>query len=173
MDSQEKLRTQIMESAGNVYYTYSAHWNIANCLQGCYSFMKIIQMILTAITTVGLIAEISQNTNWLKICSAGALFLNLYMLNFNIPDKIKAHTSAANDLWEVREGYKSLLVDFNDMSLEAIRAKRDKLTESVSMINKKYPGTDNKSFKKAQSDISKYTYSDGEAAKLLHMDSKL
>ena len=93
------------------------------------------------------------------------------MLNFKLPDNIKSHTDAANDLWGVREAYKALLTDFDDLEPEQIRAKRDELTERVSQINKMYPGTDDKSFKQAQADIEKYQFADGEAARLLHIDN--
>ena len=52
---------------------------------------------------------------------------------------------------------------------EEIRSRRDRLTRAVSRINKAYPGTDEESFRKAQKDIGKYIFEDGEAEKLLHM----
>ena len=176
MNSKENLRNLIKESTANIYYTYSAHWHIVSHLK-CYQFLiKLTQIVLTAVTTVGLIKTLSTEIYWLTwlniFCSAVSLSLNLYVLNFNLPDNIKAHTDAANELWKVRELYRALLVDFDDMSPEDIRERRNQLTESVSLINKKYPGTDNKSFKQAQSDMSKYTYSKGEIAKLLHIDNK-
>ncbi len=42
------------------------------------------------------------------------------------------------------------------------------MISAVSKINKEYPGTDEKSFSKAQTDICKYEFSEGEAAKILH-----
>ena len=68
--------------------------------------------------------------------SAIALGLNLYSINFNLPTEIKSHTDAANDLWDVREDYKSLLCDFEELSNEEIRIKRDYITQKVSQINK-------------------------------------
>ena len=72
------------------------------------------------------------------------------MLNFNVSDDIKKHTDAANELWDVREAYKSLLVDFDALTDEEIRSKRDTLIAEISRINKAYPGTDEKSFAKVQ-----------------------
>jgi hypothetical protein len=95
------------------------------------------------------------------LTSAIALGINLYMLNFNLPDNIKQHIDAANALWEVRERYKSLIVDFDDIDILEARNRRDKLIQIVSEINKKYPGTDEKSFKRAQADIGKYEFNDG------------
>ena len=43
------------------------------------------------------------------------------------------------------------------------------LIMSVSKVNREYPGTDEKSFKKAQKNIKDYMYNEGEAAKILNM----
>ena len=175
MNSKEKLRQQITDSAGNIPYTFSAHWIIVHRLKKRYTVIKIIQICLTAVSTGGFLASIIAGIPWLSwvggLTSAVALGLNLYMLNFNLPDNIKSHTDAANELWDVREAYKSLLIDLDDLELDQIRENRDALTERVSQINKKYPGTDGKSFKQAQADIGKYQFEDGEAARLLHMDN--
>lgn len=56
-------------------------------------------------------------------------------------------------------------------SIDAIRKQRDKLTERVSHVNKKYPGTDSKSYKatlKALQVEEEQTFNEGEAERLLH-----
>ena len=169
------LRDQIMEAAGNVQYTFIAHWNIVNRLKKQYWIIKIAQIVLTALAAGGfmtsLISGISQ-LSWLGgLTSAIALGVNLYMLNFNLPDNIKQHTDAANALWEVRERYKSLLVDFDSIDIDVVRERRDNLIQVVSEINKGYPGTDEKSFTKAQKDIVRYEFNDGEAAKVINFKS--
>lgn len=167
MDSKEKLNKQISEAAWNVFYTYIAHWNIVERLKNQQSVIKVLEIVLLALTTAGIIATLSRGISWLSwlsgLCSAGALFLNLYSLHFNLPDKIKAHTDAANELWDVREDYKSLLVDFNDLAIDDIRKMRNDLTNRTSHINKKYPGTDEKSFEKAKENKARYIFEKGEA----------
>jgi len=176
MDSKEKLRNQISDSAGNVLYTFSAHWNIVNRLKAQYKGIKITQIVLTALSTGGFLSSVIAGIPWLSwiggLTSAIALGLNLYMLNFNVAEDIKKHTDAANELWDVREAFKSLDVDFDDLSVEEIRKKRDELNKKIGEVNKKYPGTDEKSFMKAQEGISKYQFKEGESAKLLNMDRK-
>lgn len=166
-----KLKNQIADAAGNVQYTYIAHWNIVNRLKGHYQVIKIIQIVLTALSTGGFLASILSGIPQLSwgggLTSAVALALNLYTLNFNLPEKIKQHTDAANELWEVREKYKSLLVDYETIDEADIRFRRDSLMMAVSRINKEYPGTDEKSFTKAQADIGNYEFTDGEAARVL------
>ena len=168
MDNKEKLRNQISDSAGNVLYTFSAHWNIVNRLKKIYFWIKVIQIALTALSTAGLIATISQGVTWLSwlsgFCSAGALFLNLYMLNFNPADDIKKHADAANELWDVRESFKSLDVDFDDLDVAEIRERRDELNIKLGEIYKKYPGTDDRAFKKTQKRIKDYQFEEGESA---------
>lgn len=168
----KKLRNQITDAAGNILYTFSAHWNIINRLKKQYKEIKIMQIILTALSTGGFLASLIAGIPWLSwiggLTSAIALGLNLYMLNFNVQEDIRKHTEAANELWDIREAYKSLLVDFDGLSDESIRNKRDELTASVGKVNKAYPGTDEKSFAKAQAEIAKYTFDEGEAEKLLN-----
>ena len=98
--------------------------------------------------------------------------MNLYSLHSNLPDRIKQHTDAANDLWIIRESYISLITDFYTLSSEDIRKQRDILTEKVGNINKNYPGTDKESYeeaKKALKEQDEQTFNEGEAEKILNI----
>ncbi len=169
----KKLMSQVSDAAGNVLYTYVAHWTIVNRLKTRQTGIKITQIVLTALSTGGFLASVIAGIPWLSwvggFTSATALGLNLYSLNFNLPSDIKNHTDAANELWDVREAYKAILTDYDDMTNEEIRSRRDELTQTVSRINKKYPGTDKKSFAEAQKSIDDYIFEDGESAKDLNV----
>ena len=169
----KKLMRQISDAAGNVLYTYAAHWNIVNRLKSRQSGIKITQIILTALSTGGFLASVIAGIPWLSwvggFTSATALGLNLYSLNFNLPSDIKNHTDAANELWDVREAYKAIITDYEDLTNEEIRSKRDDLTQAVSRINKKYPGTDKRSFAEAQKSIGNYMFEEGESARDLNV----
>ena len=172
--TRKKLMSQISDSAGNVLYTYSAHWAIVNRLKSRQTGIKITQIVLTALSTGGFLASIFAGIPWLSwvggLTSATALGLNLYSLNFNLPTDIKSHTDAANELWDAKEAYRSLLCDYEELTNDQIRAKRDEITQRVSQINKKYPGTDDKAFAKAQKDIKKYMFEEGESARALNVE---
>ena len=174
MDSRQMLRNQISDSAGNVLYTYSAHWKIVGRLKKQYFWIKIVQIMLTAISAGGFLATVLSGIpelSWIcGLASVIALFLNLYMLNFNPAEDIKKHRDAANELWAVREAFKSLVVDFDDLSIDVIREKRDLLNQKLKEIYDRYPGTDEKGFKKAQLEISKYKFDEGESQKLLNIN---
>lgn len=168
----EEIQNQITKAFGNILYTYSAHWNIVNRLKKRYARIKIIQIVLTASSTCGFLASLISGIpclSWIGgLTSAIALGLNLYMLNFNVSDDIKKHTDAANELWDVREAYKSLIVDFDVLPYEVIVERRDRLIDETGRINKAYPGTDEKAFSKAQQKIGKYIFNEDEADKLLN-----
>lgn len=173
-NSRRKLLSQISDSAGNVLYTYSAHWAMVNRLRSRQTGIKITQIILTALSTGGFLASIIAGIPWLSwvggFTSATALGLNLYSLNFNLPSDIKSHTDAANELWDAKEAYRSLFCDFDELTNDEIRIRRDEITNKVSLINKKYPGTDDKAFTKAQKDIKNYMFEKGESAKDLNIE---
>ena len=77
------------------------------------------------------------------------------------------YNAGVSDDESVREAYKALLVDFDALTDEEIRTKRDTLIAEIGRINKAYPGTDEKSFAKAQKEIGKYTFEDGESERLV------
>ena len=70
----------------------------------------------------------------------------------------------------MREAYKTLATDYEEMTNEELRVKRDELTQAVSRINKKYPGTDDEAFAKAQKNIKKYLFDKGESARVLNIE---
>ena len=98
-----------------------------------------------------------------------------YTKDFNLDIEAKKHKDAADSLWRVRENYKSLIGDFEALSDEEIRSKRDALIEMVADVNEKYPGTDDKSFEKARKDLKedeKQTFHPGEAERFLPPDQQ-
>lgn len=167
------MNQQISDAAGNVFYTYQAHWKIVNRLNRRFRGVKIFQIVLTALSTGGFLASLVSGIpglSWIGGATAAvSLGLNLYTLSFNISKDIKDHTDAANALWNVRENYKSLLVDFDLMETEVIIKRRDELQAQVNEINQSYPGTDAKSFKEVKRGINDYEFEDGESEKLLHL----
>ena len=171
-----ELRQKLIESAAKVVYTYTAHWEMVDYLEKKNRYIKIAQIVFTGIASCGLLSTVFNNCSCLPIIGGFSAFLslsiNLYSLNFNLPDKIKQHTDAANDLWVIRESYISLITDFCTLSSEEIRNKRDKLTERVNYVNKHYPGTDAKSYEEARKSLQQQeeqTFNEGEAEKILNL----
>ena len=73
-------------------------------------------------------------------------------------------------MWDVRETYISLITDFDILNEDNIREQRDKLQDAVSKINRKYPGTDDRSYAEAQNALQneeEQTFREGEVDELL------
>ena len=70
--------------------------------------------------------------------------MNLYAKEYKMQNEVNQHRSAANELWEIRESYISLITDFEVLEVSEIRQKRDELCKRVSDINKNYPATGSK-----------------------------
>lgn len=150
----DRLRNQIKESCGKVIYTYTAHHKLADCLEKENKCVKNTQIILTALSSCGFFASIITNKatlTWVGGISAVlSLCLNLYAKEYKIQNEVSQHRNAANTLWDIRESYVSLLVDFEVLEDNEIQKRRDILCEKVSEVNNNYPATDAKSYKAAQ-----------------------
>lgn len=161
-DYHEKLYGQIRESYGKVVYTYMTHIEMANLLMKKNRCLKMIQIILSSISTVGFLADVITNQvllTWLAgISAALSLALNLYSKERNLTDEIRSNTETSNKLWIIREDYLSLLTDFPILTDEDIRRKRDLLETSVSEIYNNAPMTNGKAYALAQSDLKSKEY---------------
>lgn len=178
-DYRRKVKSQIESAFGKVVYTYTAHYKLVDRLKNEMKWIKIIQIGLTAVSTGGFLATIITNQallSWIGGSTAAlSLGLNLYVKEFNYQKDILEHEAAANDLWDVREEYVSLLTDFEIIEDDEIRCRRDELQRRVSEINKKYPGTDQKSYREAQIALQKeeeQTFNEGEVDVLLPIEMR-
>lgn len=181
MDSEKyrkELKQKLIESAAKVVYTYTAHWKMVDHFESWNWKIKIGQIVFTGIASCGLLSLLFSNYPYFPIvCSAFAfmsLCLNLYSLHSNLPNQIKQHIDAANELWLIRESYMTLITDFDVLTTEKIRAQRDYLTAQVHHVNKTYPGTSPKSYSEAQIALKQkeeQTFNAGEAEKILNLDT--
>ena len=150
----DALNVQIREASGRVVYTYTTHLKKAEQLTTKNKRIKLCQIVLSAISTGGIISSAITNEvalTWIGgSVSTILLGLNLYFKDYNLNDEIGKHRSTADDLWLVREQYVSLLTDLATLPEEAIMAKRDELQVRTSEIYKKSLPTDAKSYAAAQ-----------------------
>ena len=170
----KRLYSQLEELYGKVVYTYTAHHKMKDRLISLRNRIKIVQVCLTAISACGFLATILKNNanfSWIGgIPSVISLALTLYSKDFDFFEEINIHKAAADDLWEIREAFSSLIIDFNIYSDIEIREKRDELQCKWADINRKYPGTDKKGYKAAQKAIQveqEQTFNEGEVDKML------
>lgn len=151
------LKNQIRESYGKVVYTYTTHLKYMNILEERQKRVKMAQIIISALSSGGMISTIFYNHLLLKLISAFLstllLGINLYFKNFDLTDEIKEHSSASDKLWDIREDYISLLTDFEMLSDKEITTKRDSLKNRTYDIYCNSPKTNSKSYEKARKSL--------------------
>lgn len=154
INHKEMLKTQIKEAYGQLVYTQITHLKLMDRLNLQYSVLKWIQIALSAATTAGLIGTLITNENACivvsTIMSAILLFINLYFKNFNLKELAMSHKHTADELWIIREQYKSCLSDFDYLSDPDIMQIRDDLLQKTDRIYKSALPTDHRAYKKAQ-----------------------
>lgn len=143
------LEAQIRECFGRVVYTHKTHEKCADILLSRLSSIKLLQIVLSAITTGGLLLAILGDNQTGSIVgiifSTILLVLNAYTKDYDLGELAQKHKQAASDLWLIREQYLSLITDIaaGDSSIEKIREQRDLLLEKLHTI---YSGAPNTNF---------------------------
>lgn len=153
-DYRKKIYSQIQDEYGRLTYTYVTHNKDAGIDTVTASRFKTAQIILSAITTGGLIGIIVTNQQAVSIItailSALLLIINAFLKGRNYDEEAKKHSDVANQLWPIREQYLSLLTDFDSLDIAEIRNKRDELLNRTAEIYAKTPPTSSKAYGKAQ-----------------------
>lgn len=155
LNYKEELRIQIKEAYGRVVYTYTIHNKDILILRKKNSIIKYTQIILSAVSTGGIIGSIfSENELKYKIfasvMSTALLAINLFFKDFDLKEEINSHQMASDELWLIREQYVSLLTDLPILSEKEIIQKRDDLQIKTSEVYKTSPHTSNKGYRMAQ-----------------------
>jgi hypothetical protein len=170
------LESQIRELYGRVIWTHKTQEKCADIVLKRHTSIKVIKIVLSALTTTGILLVVFGDNSIVGICTAiisAILFgLNTYTKDYDLGEIAQKHSSTAADLWNVREGYLSLLTDFKagNLSENAARNRRDELQERLYNIYNGSPRTITKAYKKATiglKSMEEMTFSDKEIDKLL------
>jgi len=155
-DSRHVLEGQLRECYGRVIYSHKTHEKCADVLLARLSTIKLWQILLSALTTVGFITTFfgSEKVGAAigVVLSTTLLVLNAYTKNYDLGELAQKHKQAANDIWLIREQYLSILVDLamGRKSLEALQDERDRLLASLHAIYAGSPSTTYAAYKMAQ-----------------------
>lgn len=122
--------------------------------QACGKWLNIGVSALITVGAVGVIFDKSSQlfTYGTAALSTASLVLNAYFKNIDPGALAQRHREAASDIWNIREAYLSLIADTVDenISLDQLRGRRDKLQTSLHKIYHGAPHTNGKAYGKAQ-----------------------
>lgn len=173
------LESQIRECFGRVVYSTKTHEKCADLCMGRLQWIKIAQIILSAITTGGLLTallgkpEVSYAATVVSaLVSTILLVLTAYMKDVDPGQQAEKHKKTASELWDIRESYLSMLSDLHDGNLDiaATREKRDELQTRLASIYASAPRTNAKAYGIASDGLKaqeEMTFSDDEIDKFL------
>jgi len=154
--SVDKLVFQIRELYGRTTYTHKAHEKCADIYHRRLHKMKILQIVLSALTTGSLLLAIFGDGKIGTILGAALstiLFgLNLYLKDYDLGELSQKHIGIAARIWNIRESYLSLLTDLTTGKTDYYDAAklRDKYQEELSAIYQNAPRTVDEAYKQAQ-----------------------
>ncbi len=176
-NSQVKIiEDQIRECYARVVWTHKTHEKCADILNYRNSNIKLLQIILSAITTSGIFITVLGDSKEVGVITAIismlTLALSTYVKKYDLGSMAQKHSDAATSIWNIREKYFSLLTDIRAkvVSVEEIRQIRDKLQSDLHKIYKGSPRTLTKAYNeasKALKEMEEMTFSDKEIDQFL------
>lgn len=175
----EILEAQIRDCFGRVVWTHKTQEKCADILNSRGSFIKICQIVLSAITTTGIMITAFGYNKWVgiisAIVSAALLALNTFTKNYDLGQIAQKHADSAANLWNVRESYLSLLTELKAqiIDVESVLQRRDDLQIELKNIYQGAPRTINKAYavaSKALKTKEDLTFSDEEIDSFLPMN---
>jgi hypothetical protein len=173
------LEAQLRECFGRVAYSHKTHEKCADACMTRLTWVKRVQLGLSALTTGGLIGVIagppdkSKAAAWISAgVSTLLLLVTTYTKESNPGQMAEKHKEVAARLWDLRESYLSLLTDLKGgvIAVEAIRSRRDELQAALAAAYLSAPRTDAKSYREAQAALQlqeELTFSDAEINAML------
>ena len=115
MDPRDLVEGQLRECYGRVVYSHKTHEKCADILQSRLAWIKLAQIILSAIATGGCVAALLGTgpigAGIGAVFSTALLALNAYTKDHDLGEIAQKHRQAGADLWLIRERYLSLLTD--------------------------------------------------------------
>lgn len=165
------LESQIRECFGRVVYSHKTQEKCADIILSLHLRLKLLLIIISAIVTTSLLIKLFGAQDWalmLGVILSTILFgLNTYMKDYDLGEISQKHTNAANELWDIRESYLSLLTDIraNQLSVNQVIIQRDELQKRLHNIYSGSPRTNYNAYKeasKALKENEELTFSDNE-----------
>ncbi len=167
----EVLESQIRECFGRVVYSHKTQEKCADIVLSLHKRLKLMLIIISAIVTTSLLIKLFGDQGWallVGVILSTILFgLNTYMKDYDLGEISQKHINAANELWDIRETYLSLLTDIkaNQLSINQIINQRDDLQKRLHNIYSGSPRTNYKAYKEASKALQvneELTFSDKE-----------
>lgn len=153
----EILEEQIKGSYARVIRAHSIQNKCAEILFRRSALLVGLQVVLAALTILGLVAILIGNNIYVEIITPALALILLCVAKNNVKEIAQKHAVSAHNMWDVRECYLSLLTDIRtgELSNAEIRLKRDSLQYQLSFVYKGSPRIISKAYQNAKNAMVK------------------
>lgn len=153
MEKRNIIESQIEQMLGKVAWTHKIQEKQADIYRRTGDVTEIIKIILSAITSSGILAvAFGADSTWFKILTAVVALLstgvNLYLKKYDFITLEREHKASAVDWLGLREDYVTLIADIRAgiVSDKNLISRRDALLEKYKEVAKKSPNTTSKAY---------------------------
>jgi len=149
------LEDTIRQNYASVVWSHKIQEKQSDIYAKRFEVMEIIKILISSITTAGIISTIFSDKLVIKILTAIfsviSLFINGYFKSFNLQNLVASHKSTANKLLNIREKLLLLLtkIKFENESVSVLSEKYEEIMNALNQIYLDAPTTTNKAVKKA------------------------
>lgn len=165
------IAAQIRELYARVVVVHKTQEKCADLLHQKNRRLKGWQIILSAITTTGILITVFGKNQVIGSCTAVIstihFGLNTYFKNYNLGKLAQEHAQCATNIWNIREDYLTLLTDIQAkrVTVDAILNQRDDLQRRLFEAYKRMPRSSNEAYAeatKALANVESITFSEKE-----------
>ena len=155
------LESQIRECFGRIVWTHKIHEKCSDIYAEQLKQLKIIEIVLSALTTTSLLSSIliDQKVGTIigVLFSTIILIITIYTKDYDLGKLSQNHAEVAHELWNIRESYLSLITDIkaNILSFEQIQIRRDKLQKQTNKVYENAPRTNYKAYQQVSKALNK------------------
>lgn len=165
------VAAQIRELYARVVVVHKTQEKCADHLNRKNRQLKRWQIILSAITTTGILVTVFGENRFVGGCTALVstihFGLNTYFKNYNLGKLAQEHAQCATTIWNIREDYLTLLTDIQSerITLDAVILERDRLQKELFDAYKRMPRSISKAYKEAMealANVESITFTESE-----------
>ena len=153
------LKNQIEEQLSNIQFTRETHLKASHRLERNADALNWIQIVLSAVSTAGIISLFLNDTITGKIigaaCSALLFATSMYVKDKDLLTESKKHRATADKLFGLREEYKLLLATFDSKDVSFLERSVKDFIERTQTIYDSSPNCLNTDYEAAKDSIKK------------------
>ena len=168
------MEEQIRDCFGRVAWSHKTHEKQADSYETWNCKLTWGKIIVTALASAGGILSLLTKSWWgvtSCVLSTLLLLINLIFENRNYAILSQKHRDTAAQLWNIREGYLSLLTDIRapNADIREIQKRRDELQEKLFSVYSSALRTSGKAYIEASNALhgEELSFSDAEIDKML------